>query len=277
MSRRGQGGPPITLFSFQDIITSVTAVIILITLMLCVDLIQRRKTSAPEAPRPTAAQQEEIARLEREVAEMEAAVQARQTSSQVLVENPRKLRADCEDRRRQLTQTEAELQTLQARLAALRATPSVVAQPAAALEARRSAVEARRAAVTRRAEADHARQQLARIQRDNRLIFNQAPGEGKRAWLVDLRGDAIVVTKTGQPEPIQRFQGKRSASASSAFLNWVTNRNRASEYFVLLVRPDSVSTFDTLRADLRTRGFDIGFDLIAADAEIAGALAEDGK
>jgi len=269
MSRRGQGGPPITLFSFQDIITSVTAVIILITLMLCVDLIQRRKTSAPEAPRPTAAQQEEIARLEREVAEMEAAVRARPTSSQVLVEDPRKLRADCEDRRRQLTQTEAELQTLQARLAAFRADPRAAARTAAA-------AEARRVAATRRTETQHAREQLARLKRDNRLIYNQPAGESKQAWLVDLRSDAIVVTKAGQARPTTRFEGAWLRSASSGFSTWAAQRSRSSEYFVFLVRPASVKAFDGLRDELRDAGFDIGFDLIAADAEIAGALAEDG-
>ena len=34
MSRRGRSGPTISLFSFQDIITSVTAIVTVITLLL---------------------------------------------------------------------------------------------------------------------------------------------------------------------------------------------------------------------------------------------------
>src|SRR5262245_5426312 len=47
MSRRGRGGTPISLFSFQDIITSVTGIMILVTLILALDVIRRRQ-GAPD-------------------------------------------------------------------------------------------------------------------------------------------------------------------------------------------------------------------------------------
>ena len=45
MSRRGGGGNPISLFSFQDIITSVTGIMILVTLMMTLELVQRSANS----------------------------------------------------------------------------------------------------------------------------------------------------------------------------------------------------------------------------------------
>src|SRR5262245_50889879 len=47
MSRRGRSGVPISLFSFQDIVTSVTGIMILVTLFLALDIIRRRQ-GAPD-------------------------------------------------------------------------------------------------------------------------------------------------------------------------------------------------------------------------------------
>ena len=46
MSRRGRSGHAISLFAFQDIITSVTAIIIVIVLLLALDLTQQKEGSA---------------------------------------------------------------------------------------------------------------------------------------------------------------------------------------------------------------------------------------
>ena len=45
MSRRGRARSAFSLFSFQDIITCVSGIIILITLLLAVDLSQRKQSS----------------------------------------------------------------------------------------------------------------------------------------------------------------------------------------------------------------------------------------
>ena len=43
MGHRRAGAPPISLFSFQDIITSVTGIMILVTLMMSIELVQRNQ------------------------------------------------------------------------------------------------------------------------------------------------------------------------------------------------------------------------------------------
>ena len=61
MSRRGRSGPVISLFAFQDIITSVTAIVIVVTLFLALDLVQRKQGQASESP--TVLAEELVARI----------------------------------------------------------------------------------------------------------------------------------------------------------------------------------------------------------------------
>src|SRR5687767_1677296 len=92
MSRRGRGGTPISLFSFQDIITSVTGIMILITLILALEVIQNTEKS------PQNRTQELTAELQ-QAAQQAASVQTTVAATQAEIE---KLRAN-------LTSSETEL------------------------------------------------------------------------------------------------------------------------------------------------------------------------
>jgi len=61
MSRRGRSGPTISLFSFQDIITSVTAIVTVITLLLALDLVQRKQSKAGDSSGNLAVEQATVA------------------------------------------------------------------------------------------------------------------------------------------------------------------------------------------------------------------------
>ena len=77
MSRRKVNSVPFSLFAFQDIITSVTGIILLITMMMAVELVQnmQRAASAPQEQKSPAIEgtlrgaiednTQEIVRLER--------------------------------------------------------------------------------------------------------------------------------------------------------------------------------------------------------------------
>lgn len=69
MSQRGRAGAAFSLFSFQDIITSVTGIMILVTLILALELIQRKEAS------PTEKTEEIIEDLDSTVAEMQKRIE----------------------------------------------------------------------------------------------------------------------------------------------------------------------------------------------------------
>src|SRR5689334_22415324 len=68
--RRGRGGNPFSLFAFQDIITSVSGIFIVIVLLLSLELIQRPAHSSPAASSPINELTEAIRKAEAELQQL---------------------------------------------------------------------------------------------------------------------------------------------------------------------------------------------------------------
>src|SRR5688500_3894328 len=66
--RRRSAGSPVSFFSFQDIVTSVTGILILVTLLMTLDLITRARFVA-NVPGPDA---DELSALHRDIRDAEA-------------------------------------------------------------------------------------------------------------------------------------------------------------------------------------------------------------
>src|SRR5688572_28379815 len=85
MSRRGRGGTPMSFFAFQDIITSVTGIMILVTLILALEFIQKSEGSPKNqtkqiteeltaAVQQTAAMKMTVAAAQEEISKLRAAL-----------------------------------------------------------------------------------------------------------------------------------------------------------------------------------------------------------
>src|SRR5687768_7345021 len=109
--RRSQRTSPFSLFSFQDIITCVSGIIILITLMLVLELVQRRQRSPQVRTQAIASQlRTSIASAKAEVTKLKAAL-AKDSSR---LEERAGVSVDLI--RREIFDTEAEISMLQADL-----------------------------------------------------------------------------------------------------------------------------------------------------------------
>lgn len=265
MSRRGRGGTPISLFAFQDIITSVTGIMILITLILALEVIQKREGSPQN-------------RTKQLTEELQQAVQQAQAAKTTVAAT----QAEIEKLRSTLTSSESDL------LTAAKVDSTQVSQQLADLAELNKLLEAELAASTRsKQESDAARQameeeqksksqdkqsleqinetvqqkleELKKLRQANRVIFNAAQSGPKSPWLVELGTDKILAAEAGKKGPPQSF------ATPAAFVAWARKQNRASQYFVLLVKPATITQFETVRQALEKAGFDVGFDLLKAD------------
>ncbi len=102
-------------------------------------------------------------------------------------------------------------------------------------------------------------QQIEAMRQSNRVIFNRPDGAAKSPWLVELNADRILAAEMGVRRPPQTFP------SAAEFLTWVGGRNSGAIYFVILVKPDSIEIFETLRQELQDRQFEVGYDLLRAD------------
>jgi len=265
MSRRSHASNPISLLWFQDIITSVLGIMILVTLFLALEMIFNRQHSPDIQTRDIT---QKLKAAAAQSAEVQAAVEANRRQVDAL--------------RRQLAGQETELlqqvrydsDQLQRQLRDLEALNQLLAAELSDADSRRRAAQASRDELTQKdASRDADRQTLEQLSREvqeklaelkklrtaNRVIFNLSQGDAKTPWLVELSAAGVQAAPVGKRARPETFPDIR------AFLAWARQRSRAAEHFVLLVKPATVRDFMQARSALKAAGFDVGFDLLASD------------
>lgn len=287
MSRRNRSRAAFSLFSFQDIITAVTAIVILLVLILTLELIARRQQVAAADPGiGRAALQETIAELESLVGRLAAAaptttVRPLAARTRDEVERDEKIIRDqaaraadraaearVEERRaRELAAAEA------ARLAALRAAHGDVARTGA----RAAALEAEAKALAR----DNQRQaeRLARKPGDAEaepvpgaeIVFNASAEKDRQAWIVELSagGTAVVKLGTGRRQDLGH-----GAEPGTPVARWLAGLDRRRDHALLLLRPSGLDELDGVWDALDDAGIPFGIDLIGEEQVVRDGKGE---
>ena len=258
MSRRGKNDPAFSLFAFQDIITSVTGIMILVTLILALELMERVASSPTQR---TADAIEGIESAMHSVSQVEATItqnqlriaelQARLANTteqigEVASVDQRGVQADVDDMHQMDTQLAADLRKLAERLSETTRQKEQLDQQMQEFdpEAVKQMLE----------DVKEKERQLDEMK--NRIIFNPTDGDAKVPWLVEVTSTGFTVAKTGVSAP------PTTHASAAAFQAWAQNRDKSSEYFVLLVKPDGIANFERAQPQLRQLGFDVGYDLL---------------
>ncbi|MBR5760115.1 MAG: hypothetical protein IKX88_16125 [Thermoguttaceae bacterium] len=259
MSRK-KGSAPFSLFAFQDAITSVCGVVVLITLLLAVQLTTR-------------------------------AIDEEELNVESNAQRVQEIRREAEERR-QAIKTLEETQVLSD------VDRDVAALSASDLEARKERVEsrlesARQESARLRREIDDAkklegpdsdvRKKIDELREKNRLtqdelkaieaksnepidenvvLFSYSESAKEKPWFVDISGSAIVAHPTAEGETTQEF------ASDEEFLKWAKRRSRNREYFVLIVRPSGAAFNDVVSMELEDVGFKIGIDLVGENRKL---------
>lgn len=267
----------ISFFAFQDIITSVTGILILVTLILTLYL------NPPEID--TA----ELTRLARTLAELTTQADARQALN---VESQRRWVLITSTPDAKLAQETADLETAVQRAAAV----LHAAREAADRARRREETEADRLGLTELRERvrrwsdeadrlfktnavlESAIEQATRATEAARDRLTAAQANAHKLWLIpdpDPSGKiAALVIVSGEhvslesaDDPTRRRQIAAGAGALG-LEDWLQRHDPAQDYLVFYVRPSGIRWFETLRKTARDAGFDVGHDAIEEDREI---------
>lgn len=264
--RRRRSGSPFSLFSFQDAITSVCGVIVLITLLMALDLTRR----ATEETAPSAVARERVEETERRIEELRnnlSSVQATLDATAHIDEAAlgmtiEEALAELEAARERLEATRAENAKIDERLEALAA----VEERFAGQEARLKALEEQ--AKEAREEAEKTVAQAVDSERS--VLYRYPENVGEIPHYVDISGAKIVVhTERGEGE-VKTFDTPFS------FTKWANTRPSSKEYFVLIVRPSGAEAFDFIESELDSNGYRYGIDLVGESRELVFLPAEGG-
>jgi conjugal transfer/entry exclusion protein len=250
-----------SLFSFQDIICSVTGIMILLTLFLTLQLVQRKSFGTPSGHAESNSDlTHSIQNIEGQIEQLD---QALQSGHQFLTEfaglSPTSL--DQEERRLQQT-----IATLQTEISELQPTIESAQTQNQALRKTTNASSAHDELATLRNGVIALKRQLESLKAANRVVYNVAPDVKKAAWLVDLLDGSIKVSKAGSKNLSIEFQDRPDSRSVEQFLSWAGNHDPTSDYFVVLVRPKSLTTYRQIFNRLDELHFAIGVDLLERDA-----------
>ena len=267
MSRRGRSGPVISLFAFQDIITSVTAIVIVVVLFLALDLVNRKQGQASESPAVLADElvariadvEAELIKLRQELARTDELVQ------QVASTSPAELKAEIARHERTIEDQRRELQRQDERQKRL-----VAQQQATAAEKFDLSPSQQRLEQTLQ-EARELQGQLDQEKQENRVLFTLPRGSNQKGWVAVVEADKITIAPFGRPAKPQVFVTTGvilKTTAADALADWIVRNQLRSAYFLVLIRPNGSRTFGVLEEALREKSVSFGFDLIDGERSV---------
>jgi predicted RNase H-like nuclease (RuvC/YqgF family) len=260
MSKRARSQPVLSLFAFQDIITSVTGIMILVTLFLALELVSRKEGSAAATSRLTDEMQQAI-------------------------EDANALEAQIEKNRKHIKHLESELQKGRGDLDALASTSTdtlknertaLRQQVEGARRRKNLTIEQRqRIAVALREVTDDlgssgisddaiarleqaiatTEQQIGDVTAVS-LIVKPAPDEKRTPVVVQVSGQAIAVATDGPSGSVNSYQNPQEVS------NQLRKLDASTHYVVILIKPSGIKNFREVYDSAERLGFSIARKLL---------------
>ncbi|QDU39214.1 hypothetical protein Mal4_35510 [Maioricimonas rarisocia] len=272
MIRKQRGSQPqISLLAFQDIITSVSAVLILVVLLLALELTRQSGTSPLQEKFSAAAGelQTQIVSLTNEEAELATELEAARETVQLAIENPGS------ELGKAVSKAETGVTLLNEQLESLEDVSEGLDQEEQALAESTD-------------EADDVRSRLAetlvQIEEQQALLDDLAHGkaaryaaprgiEPEKGWLCDVADGALVLMSLSESPRRSVIRGDTADFEAvgplyTSLRGWAAATTPAPQYVLFLIRPAGAGFGQSLVEPGNDLPFEFGIELIAADQQI---------
>ena len=266
--------PPVSLFSFQDIITSITGIMFLVVLLLALVILDssilnsasENNTTPP--PADPAELRNKIASLRKRLQDSRKEMQTLSLQMDPLLSLPleqaeQELALQQERRtalKQQLAETERILRPLQKQNQTLERESRRLLDSNRDLDA-----QIRKRTTELAAARTELEEQKSRLEKRKKLISYSIDSDfPKKLLIVECNSDGIRVKNTATGE-LKSFIDKNDltyASSISAFLKWAKTRNRQTEYFSLVITPDAFGYVNNLDHALVAEGVSRGREIL---------------
>ena len=263
MSRRRAQGPSVSFFAFQDIITSVVGIFVLITLIMMVDLV--RKTGSASASQQRVAdtfsaaiadlqmQLEQIEKRSKELDVLASKIGAVQVFNKD--EIAKDLRASIQSLDEQIERTEQRNREIQRIIDS-----QTNAQTDLQIETQKRSPDRDELAKLLK-QLEKLDSKIGELDLDEPLVFKSQPLDGRSVVVIDVTGtEAIVLDLQADQRSTMR-----GLSLERDFKSWMKSHAKGSYHYFLLIRPGGASNFETLRAILVNNSASYGYDVLEKD------------
>ncbi len=266
MSRKSQG-PSVSFFAFQDIITSVVGIFVLITLIMIIELISKSETTHSR---------------------IEANVEALQQLSSSLEKSHRQLSQQLQDltlavessRGADGSHPEFQEKMLQKQLNTFLEQKHEIAESIDVLEDQLTSSKALQKSLSEKWDVSSAERQrrdnleskihetetrLRKILSDDPIVFRSGRLEGRSVVIFDLYPNRveIVSLETRQRETFAEPNPKAEVRA------WIEAQDLNKIHILVFVRPNAEKLFAEVKDTLNDKSASFGFDVLGANRQIA--------
>lgn len=277
---RSLNSTKISFFAFQDIITSVSGILILVTLILATELDRPSSRTThdadPELERKlseTLRQQAEVDTKNRNLQGLLAAAEAAPATEKLETDITR-LRAQLAEEKKKHASVAEQLAASQAAIEArdrilgltdLKAQIQRITQEAESLAREEAKVRDEMARLEQRVASVQSK--LLKLQeREGKLwLIPDKSSTTKEPILAIISGSGAKVERFDHPDQVKQFS---KASAHAEFGSYLGDVRPLDQYVVFLVRPSGIELFDRLVRLAREKGFEVGFDALEEDKDI---------
>ena len=254
MSRRIRSNhSKFSLFAFQDIITCVMGIMLLLTLLICLQITTVTVTSVQSSGRKSLDElKEQAAELAAEVAAVELAVNEQsELIESGAIQDSRLLLERATSLQKNNTAAREDVRTLWEQQAADAAMLQQLEREAAARRDQpQQTVELKQSNAT-------LKKKIETLRRGDRLVYNAHTETSKTCWLVEMSNNAtFLAAEMGKKQPPQQFGSRQ------ALVSWIRQRHQSGAVFMLVVKPGSADALEKISEDLRRDNITFGFDLL---------------
>lgn len=260
---RKKSAPSVSFFAFQDIITSVVGIFVLITLIMMIELVSKKIEGQSSGNQVADTMSKTVALLESELAQLRqrASELSQQSSAVAGIQrfNVEEVRADLE---KEIQRNEEQTKRFEALNQQSRRVLVAAETELDQLQQQSASSEQDRTELKKLIDKlEYLDTLVGQVTSEEAMIFRNSPLNGRDVTVVDIQEREITL--------LDLSSGKRLSFSGIDrivnFIAWVDQKPMASSHFLLLVRPGGTGAFSTCKEHLNDNGVSYGYDVISND------------
>ncbi len=265
MGRRANG-PAVSFFAFQDIITSVVGIFVLITIIMMIELVSKKVEGQSSGKRVADTLSASLRSLEKDMVEMrqrsgELADRSKKVAG-VQRFNVKEIRSDIEKRIQQVEEqakrSDAVSQQIRKVVMSTEGELNQLNQQATAAGSKRDELK------KLLDKLQYLDTKLGNLTTEEPLVFRNAGLSGKTLIVADVQEKQFSVLDLAR-DSRRLYSGN---DRLTKFGDWLEKQDLAKLHFLLLVRPGAASSFNAIQSKLEDEGASFGFDVVASKRSI---------
>ena len=263
MRSRRVASNTVSFFAFQDIITSVVGIFVLITLIMMLELVQSRIGAANQRvtlPTDTVQQLQELEQEVASLSNLHASLQA--NAHKAAQRNAYTVEEEVSTLSRQQSEVEDQLTTANSRTSRLKKQLDDARQNEKLLITKEKELAKKQAeSKSLAAEQQETAKAGAILEIEKPLIFRDQTEQGRYLVLVILEKKTIALSDA-QNGKSQNFTG---SSREQGFNTWLKVLDVKTRQFLLIVKPSGEPDFENVCESLKSRNAVYGFDVASEE------------